>query len=97
MNNAQKLLASIGGLASLVAGEGEHFYADSQTPKSVPQRPRKGRGNYGEGIKAAFDKKKATAARLQAHQAYLAHQEERKRQRAAAKGNIESSAELLAA
>lgn len=55
MNTAQKLLVAIGGTAELVAGRDGHWWADNQTPKRVPLRPRKGRGNYGSGLKAKFD------------------------------------------
>lgn len=58
MNQAQKLLVRIGGLAELVAGSGGHYYADSQTAEKQHRRPLKGRGNYGVNIQAHFDQKR---------------------------------------
>lgn len=68
MNNAQKLLASIGGTAEFVAGVGDHWWADAQTPKKDHARPYYGpegsngkrtrlRGGYGRALMAKFDEK----------------------------------------
>lgn len=53
---ARVLLATMGGLGQLVAGFKGHYYADKQTPKREPSRPRGGRGNYGKNLMAAFER-----------------------------------------
>ena len=58
MNLAIKLLASFGGLGSLVAGVNQHYYADHQTQKKKSNRARLGRGNYGKTLMAHFAKKR---------------------------------------
>lgn len=55
MNNAQWLLYNIGGIAELVAGVNGHYFADYQTPKREPSRPRTSRGNYGKNLMSHFD------------------------------------------
>jgi len=57
MNNAQKLLVSIGGTAELVAGYMGHYISDRSTEKK-PQRQRKGQigtGTYGKALMRHFD------------------------------------------
>lgn len=54
---ARILLATMGGLGQLVSGLKGHYYADKQTPKREPSRPRSRRGNYGKNLQAHFDSK----------------------------------------
>jgi hypothetical protein len=55
---ARMLLAMIGGLAASVAGVDGHYIPDHQTPQKKSRRPRNGRGNYGENLRAHFDQKR---------------------------------------
>lgn len=60
MNEAQKLLISIGGTAQLVAGHMKHYWADPQTPKKEHKRlykldGKRVRGDFGKTLKAHFD------------------------------------------
>lgn len=52
---ARWLLASIGGLAAMVAGAGGHYQADYATPKKKRNRARLGHGNYGASLIKHFD------------------------------------------
>jgi len=54
LNKAQKLLQSIGGTAELVAGVGDHWWADPETQKK-PKRPGAGKHQYSKNPQEHFD------------------------------------------
>lgn len=58
MNEAQKLLARIGGTASLVAGVDGHWWADQQMAKKTRANGKVGGGHYGRDLMAHFDRER---------------------------------------
>jgi hypothetical protein len=84
MNEAQKLLVRIGGVAELVAGHMQHYWADISTA-AKPKRQRAGqigKGRFGLNVMASFDAKRGDLQERQAtHTAYLAKQEAKREER----------------
>jgi hypothetical protein len=64
VNQAQLLLARIGGSAALVAGYGDHYWADASTAPRQRTRGRLKSGTYGASLMAHFDRKKFDAKKL---------------------------------